>query len=84
MDRGAWQATVNGVARVGHNLLMKPPQPYHLRFQYYHLIVNLDAYIFKCKVHFHFGPYISTLILGKPENNYNDLWPLGYERLVLR
>ena len=27
---------------------------------------------------------ISTLILGKPENNDNDLWPLGYERLVLR
>ena len=72
-DRGARQATVHGVARVGHNLLMKPPQPYHLRFQYYHLIVNLDACIFKSKVHFSFRPYISTLILGKPENNYNDL-----------
>ena len=25
MDRGAWQATVRGVARVGHNLETKPP-----------------------------------------------------------
>ena len=24
MDRGAWQATVHGVARVGHNLATKP------------------------------------------------------------
>ena len=26
MDRGAWRATVHGVARVGHNLATKPPQ----------------------------------------------------------
>jgi len=25
MDRGAWQAAVHGVTRVGHNLAMKPP-----------------------------------------------------------
>ena len=25
MDRGAWQATVQGVARVGHDLVTKPP-----------------------------------------------------------
>jgi len=25
MNRGAWQATVHGVARVGHNLATKPP-----------------------------------------------------------
>ena len=25
MDRGAWQATVYGVARVGHNLATKSP-----------------------------------------------------------
>ena len=24
MDRGAWQATVHGLARVGHNLVTKP------------------------------------------------------------
>ena len=29
--RGDWQATVNGVARVGHNLAAKPPPPYSLR-----------------------------------------------------
>ena len=27
MDRGAWQATVHGIARVGHDLATKPP-PY--------------------------------------------------------
>ena len=26
MDREAWQATVHGVARVGHDLVTKPPQ----------------------------------------------------------
>ena len=25
MDRGAWQSTVHGVARVGHKLAIKPP-----------------------------------------------------------
>ena len=25
MGRGAWQATVHGVARVGHDLVTKPP-----------------------------------------------------------
>ena len=28
MDRGAWQATVYGVTRVGHNLATKPPPSY--------------------------------------------------------
>ena len=27
MDRGAWQATAHGVARVRHNLATKPPPP---------------------------------------------------------
>ena len=27
IDKGAWQATVHGVARVGHNLATKPPPP---------------------------------------------------------
>ena len=26
-DRGAWQATVHGVTRVGHDLVTKPPPP---------------------------------------------------------
>ena len=28
MDRGAWQAIVHGVARVGHDLATKPPPHY--------------------------------------------------------
>ena len=27
MDRGAWQATVHGVARIIHDLVTKPPPP---------------------------------------------------------
>ena len=27
MDRGAWQAAVHGVTRVGHDLATKPPPP---------------------------------------------------------
>ena len=27
MGRGAWLATVHGVARVGHDLVTKPPPP---------------------------------------------------------
>ena len=27
MDRGAWQATVHGVAKVGHDLATNPPPP---------------------------------------------------------
>ena len=27
MERVAWQATVHGVARIGHDLVTKPPQP---------------------------------------------------------
>ena len=29
MDRGAWWATINGVARVEHDLATKPPPPPH-------------------------------------------------------
>ena len=27
-DRGAWQATVHGITRAGHNLATKPPLPH--------------------------------------------------------
>ena len=32
MDRGAWQATVHGVAKVGHDLTTKPPPPQEMGF----------------------------------------------------
>ena len=46
MDRGAWQATVHGVTRVGHDLATQPPPPYvwlspftaHLKLSRYLLI----------------------------------------------
>ena len=31
MDRGAWWATVHGIARLGHNLATKPPRPMEKR-----------------------------------------------------
>ena len=36
MDRGTWQATAHGVARVGHNLASKPPP----------LSINLNNIVF--------------------------------------
>ena len=35
MDRGAWQATVHGVVRTGHNLATKPPHLKYRNFNYY-------------------------------------------------
>ena len=32
MDRGAWQATVHGVPKVGHDLATKPPSSHLYRF----------------------------------------------------
>ena len=48
MDRGAWQATVHGVTRVGHDLVTKPPPPplfqhlCHLTFVYHfaHVLIG--------------------------------------------
>ena len=37
MGRGAWLATVHGVARVGHNLVTKPP----FKYNFYKVALNL-------------------------------------------
>ena len=34
MDRGAWQLTVHGVARIGHDLEMKPPHYHNFVFAF--------------------------------------------------
>ena len=36
------------------NLATKPLTSFLLSFHYYHLIVKIDTYIFKCNVHFIF------------------------------
>ena len=42
MDRGAWQATVYGVARVGHDLATKPPgSPVEVSFLLKLLLLSL-------------------------------------------
>ena len=46
MDRGAWQATIRGIARVGHDLVTKPTS---LEMKYYG---HFKALIY-WKIHFH-------------------------------
>ena len=44
MDRGAWQGTVHGVARVGHDLATKPPPPHpptHIEMLYFYFIYQI-------------------------------------------
>ena len=40
MDRGAWQAPVHGVARVGHNLATKPPPSVIAAKEEFHLMAS--------------------------------------------
>ena len=44
MDRAAWQATVHGVSRVGHDLVTKPPLPAPP-----HLYKGVTLEMFPCK-----------------------------------
>ena len=46
MDRGAWQATVHGVARVGHDLATKPP-PYIYTRGYIYMKTQDNNRLFK-------------------------------------
>ena len=46
MDRGAWQATVHGVARVRHDLATKPPPPPLIK----HYFMNTVSRGEKCSV----------------------------------
>ena len=47
MDRGAWQATVHGVARVGHDLTTKPPPHIELiQFIEYFIIRLFNLFIY--------------------------------------
>ena len=58
MDRGAWQATVHGVARVGHDLVTKPPPPY-LYYKYHTVIKkNNKTKLFKIVTTFSFLLYL--------------------------
>ena len=41
MDRGAWQATVHGVARIRHDLVTKPPPSDWFKAQLCHLLAVL-------------------------------------------
>ena len=43
LDRGAWQATVYGVARVGHVLVTKPPPTQHFK-KWRHHFVEIGPY----------------------------------------
>ena len=47
MDRGAWRASVHGVARVGHDLVSKPPilRLFIDPFIILYLFIDLSVYI---------------------------------------
>ena len=69
MDRGAWRATVHGVARVRHNLVTKPSQksPNLIIPRVISLIIYKNTHIIKInekhfyvKLHF---PFLNDLIM---------------------
>ena len=43
MDRVAWQATVHGVTKVGHDLVTKPPPPPFKYIQFYLSLMSACA-----------------------------------------
>ena len=49
MDRGAWQAIVHGVARVGHDLATKPPPP-PKNFKWNYIIIQQFYFCVKIEV----------------------------------
>jgi len=48
IDRGAWQVTVHGIARVGHDSVTKPPPPPILVIGIYPVEVEMDIYMKAC------------------------------------
>ena len=63
MDRGAWRATVHGVARVRHDLVTKPPPTLlHCRWILYQLSYKGSPLV-HIKLLFIFVPEISMLLL---------------------
>ena len=62
MDRGAWRATVHGVARVGHDLVTKPAPLLHCSWILYQLSYKGSPFI-HIKLLFIFVPEISTWLL---------------------
>ena len=70
MERGAWQATVHGVVRVGHDLATKPPSHHHhhlkdisIVYSVYGAIINKDV--------------INTCVLIQVLDKYNLSFVLG-------
>ena len=47
MDRGAWWATVHGVASVGHNIVTKPP-PQIIFFLIIYFRINISIFMYMC------------------------------------
>ena len=54
MDRGAWQATVQGVARVAHDLATKPPpSPTYIQYPNLPTCLNIPSTGKKKKTQLH-------------------------------
>ena len=68
MDRGAWWATVYEVARVGHDLVTKPPATTTIR----HIKSQSDSPIYYLCDHKHYlMSLLFSVFMCKKENNKN-------------
>ena len=68
MDRGAWQATVHGVARVRYDLAAKPPPPCCVciyTYIYTYICTRTHIYIPLCSVCLNFCPFLIGLCLSQ-------------------
>ena len=66
MNRGAWQATAHGVARVGHVLETKPPTNQILQS----IISRISPMVIKYEVNFENYYFFRLLIISKCESHY--------------
>ena len=55
MGRGAWQATVRGVVRVGHDLVTKPPPSRIDTYTHTHTHTHVPHFLYPSSVDGHLG-----------------------------
>ena len=65
LDRGAWQATVHGVARVGHDLVTKPAYYiYILQYIYSMLHISTHSTCTYIPVYIQIFPFVSVMFFS--------------------
>ena len=84
MDRGAWRATVHGVARVRHDLATKPPRPPLLMYPYLCTRPSLgNCYHFRFDAILRSMGFAGGSVVKNPpamqETQAMQVWSLGQE-----